>query len=237
MRFLLPLFLLAIPAEAQPTEGPAARLVEAHRLTALGETSRDPVLLFAAARLMQGLQLTETPLSPADPTASADAPTDGSADPTPDPADTASGDSTAARPASTATVPDPAKAPPLPGQLASQALFEAARALAPEDSALREAITLAATEIPPPPALLHVALQSQEGSQSFALPLPGGSPVQIGLLRLKGALTYSLTAPDGTVLCQDASTSAASLCTVTLPESQTLTLTTTGTAEWLLAQP
>ncbi|NBZ89121.1 hypothetical protein [Stagnihabitans tardus] len=222
MRFLLPLFLLAVPVEAQPTEGPAARLMEAHRLAALGETARDPVLLFAAARLMQGLQLTETPLSPADPTTSAEPSTEGSAEPTPDPA---------------ATVPDPAKAPPLPGQLSAPALFDAARALAPEDSALREAITLAASEIPPPPALLQVSLHSQEGSQSFALPLPGGSPVQIGLLRLKGALSYSLSAPDGMVLCQDASTSAASLCTVTLPESQTLTLTTTGTADWLLAQP
>lgn len=219
MRFLLPLILAVAPALAETPEGPAARLIEAHRLASLGEVARDPVLLFAAARLMQGLQLTETRLEAA---TSATPPTDGSTDPSPDPA---------------ARVPDTTKAPPLPGQLSAAALFDAARALAPEDSALREAITLAAAEIPPPPALLHISPQSQEGSESFALPLPGGSPVQIGLLRLKGALSYSLTAPNGTVLCQDASTSAASLCTVTLPESQTLTLTTEGTADWLLAQP
>ncbi len=230
MRFVLALCLLATPALA---EGPASRLVTAHRLAELGQADRDPVLLMAAARLMQGLQLAEGRLTAVEPPPPKKAakpadPKAGAKTPTPSPADLQA----------SATVPDPATATPLPGSLDPAALYETARQLAPEDSALREAIADAASEIPPPPALLTVSAMHQEkGAQSFALALPGGDPVQIGLLRLSGAPAFTLAAPDGTVLCEDASTSPGVLCTVTLPESQTLTLTLTGPGDWLLATP
>lgn len=230
MRWIIaPVFAVfaALPGQAEVSEGPAARLVEAHRLAALGERLRDPVLVFAAARLMQGLALVETRVQPAkggpaDYPDSADRPAQGSADPT-------SG--------AAARVPDPSKMAPLPGQLNQALLFQSARQMAPEGSPLREAIALAAAEVSPAPAALQVAAQDQNGAQDYALTLPGGDPVQIGLLRLEGSLSFTLTDPEGKVLCQDASTSAASLCTVTLPETQILTLSTQGKARWLLATP
>lgn len=198
------------PAPETPApEGPAARWVAAHRLVDLGTRARDPVLVFAAARLIQGLHLAETQRQP----------TDVNPELPPNP---------------TAKVPDPAAQAPLPGALDAAALFETARQMAPEGSALREAIALAAAEVPAAPAFLQVSAQT--GAQSLTLTLAGGDPVQIGLIRL-GALTYRLVAPDGTVLCEDASGARASLCTVTLPESQVLTLTTTGSADWVLATP
>jgi len=201
------------PAETPAPEGPAARWVAAHRLVDLGTRARDPVLVFAAARLIQGLQLAETQRQPTD--VNPELPPELAPNPT-------------------AKVPDPAAQAPLPGALDAAALFETARQMAPEGSALREAIALAAAEVPAAPAFLQVSAQT--GAQSLTLTLAGGEPVQIGLIRL-GALTYRLVAPDGTVLCEDASAARASLCTVTLPESQVLTLTTTGSADWVLATP
>lgn len=222
MRCVIALLLLAAPALAETSEGAAARLIEAHRLAALGQEARDPVLVLAAARLMQGLQLTMTRLEPADPT-------DSAATPPPGPADLALG--------AAARVPDPTQAAPLPGALDVALLFETARQMAPPESALREAIALAASEIPAPPALLRLSRQSATGPQSHRLDLPGGDPVQIGVLRLSGDLSWQLSTEDGTILCQDGSTSAGSLCTVTLAEAQALTLSTTGSGDWLLARP
>lgn len=203
--------------EAPGTEAPA-RLIEAQRLATLGEATRDPVLVFAAARLMQGLAPRAG--GPADWTEGGQTPAPGSADLK-----------------TSATVPDPASAPPLAGTLDAAALFESARSMAPADSALREAITSAATEVPPPPVALALQAFSTKDKATLTLPLPGGAPVQIGFLTLAGQFAYTLTAPDGQVLCQDASATPGRLCTLTLPESQTLTLTTMGTADWLLLTP
>ena len=217
MRRLLPLAMIALTTSPALAEDPASRFVEAHRLAVLGAAAKDPVLVFAAARLMQSLALRAA--GPADWTATPSAP--------------------GARPADWqdgATVPDPATAA-LPGALDPGALFATARHMAPPDSALREAIATAATEIPAAPDSLAVGELSSTDAAQVTLALPGGAPVTIGLVTRDGQFAYRLTDSTGTTLCEDASTTAGRLCTLTLPESQTLTLQVTGTATWLLVTP
>ena len=218
MRRLLPLAMIALTTSPALAQDPAARFVEAHRLAVLGAAANDPVLVFAAARLMQSLALRAA--GPADWTASPSTPGTG-------PADWQDG----------ATVPDPATATPLPGALNPGALFDTARNMAPPDSALRDAIAMAATEIPAAPDSLAVGELSSTDAAQVTLALPGGAPVTIGLVTRDGQFAYRLTDSTGATLCEDASTTAGRLCTLTLPESQTLTLQVTGTATWLLVTP
>ena len=72
MRRLLPLAMIALTTSPALAEDPASRFVEAHRLAVLGAATKDPVLVFAAARLMQSLALRAA--GPADWTATPSAP-------------------------------------------------------------------------------------------------------------------------------------------------------------------
>lgn len=72
MRLILALMLAAPPALAQTALDPAtpakpgavALYLQAHALVALGQQAQDPLTVLAAARLLRGLTLTETPRTP-----------------------------------------------------------------------------------------------------------------------------------------------------------------------------
>lgn len=218
---LLAVALLALPARAdelpQPNiaplhgvEGAAARLIAAHGLYALGQSARDPVLVFAAARLMQGVTLREVSRTPALPMA----------EPKPEEkprkkkAKAPAPDAPLPEPAAT-TVPDPAQSAPLPGALDPHALMEEARALLPEGELLRDVIADAESEIPPPGPVADVTALSQSagGATTFALALSGDTYSEIGLLRLgAGHLTLRVTDAAGNTICQDGAAGPAVLC-------------------------
>ena len=225
---ILAIALLALPvgADGLPlpniaplhgAEGATARLIEAHRLYALGQSARDPVLIFAAARLMQGVTLREVSRTAATPMAEpkteektrkkkAKAPTPDV--PLPEPAAT--------------TVPDPAQTAPLPGALDPRALMEAARALLPEGELLRDVIGDAESETPPrgPVAEVTALSQSAGSATTFALALAGDTYSEIGLLRLgAGHLTLRVTDAAGNPVCQDAAAGPSVLCGLVPRES------------------
>lgn len=211
MRLPLILALLALPAfaETAPDPGPAtaspgtvARLIEAHRLYQLGQTAQDPLLVFAAARLMQRVTLREVVRIAAEPVPDAS--------PLPRPADK--------------VVPDPARAAPLPAALNPQSLMAEARAMTPDNDLLRDVIAQAETEVPPPGPVAEVtSLVQPAGEKStFSIPVAGGTYSEVGLLRLsgdgaddstaQGHLTLTVTDALGKPVCQDVSASASVLC-------------------------
>lgn len=223
--FAVPLLALALLAPALRAEdlpppniapihgrdGAVARLIEAQRLALLGQSVRDPVLLLAAARLMQGVTLREVTRARSDPVA--------------EPAEKSATKKTrqpAAEAAAIPVVPDPAQAAPLTGALDPAALMQAARALLPQGSLLRDAIADLAAEVPPPGPVAEVTslLQAPQGATTFALPLAGQSYAEIGLLRLgPGHLTLRVTDTAGHPVCQDASAGPSVLCGVVPRES------------------
>ncbi|MGV8986114.1 MAG: hypothetical protein ACOH2H_07520 [Cypionkella sp.] len=232
---LLALCLMALPAWAEDlpppatapniapihgVEGAVARLIEAHRLYALGQSARDPILVLAAARLMQSVTLREVVRYPASPVvvpkpaeagkkkkdkvAASDAPSDPAIDP-------------ASEPAAILTVPDPSQSAPLPGALDPHVMMEVARELLPKGELLRDVIADAEGETPPPgPVAQITALTlSAAGAITFAVPLAGDSYGEIGLLRLgEGHLTLRVTDAAGNPVCQDASAGYSALCGV-----------------------
>ncbi|MBI1172936.1 hypothetical protein GC209_16200 [bacterium] len=236
--------LAALPARAedpsQPniaalhgSEGAAARLIEAHRLHALGLAAQDPVLVLAAARLMQGVTLHEVARQPAAPVAEPKpaektrkkkqkaAASDSVADPAPDVGPPA-------------TVPDPMQSAPLPGALDPHAMMEEARAMLPEGELLRDVIADAEGEIPPPGPVAEVTALTQpaQAETTFTLALAGDTYSEIGLLRLgPGHLTLRVTDAAGFPVCQDASAGPAALCGVVPRESDhfLVTITNDGT--------
>lgn len=231
-RAIFALALVPLPAWAEDTpniaplhgqDGAVARLLEAHRLQALGKDMRDPVLLMAAARLMQGVTLrevTRTEAGPAEPKPDAkkkktkEAPT-----------------TSASAPVTATVVPDPARQAPLPGTLDAKALMEAARAMAPEGAILRDAIADAESETPPPGPVAEVTsmIQDAGGATTFALPLAGNSYAEIGLLRLgEGHLVLKVTDAAGNPVCLDASAGPTALCGVVPRESGGFLVTITN---------
>ncbi len=122
-RFAAPTFADVVPSDVIATQGAVARLIEAHRLYDLGTQAHDPVLVFAAARLMQGVTLREVTRNVANAVTISAAPADPKPeekpkkkkDKAPDPAkadpakaDPAKGDPSKADPSK----PDPPKADP-----------------------------------------------------------------------------------------------------------------------------
>lgn len=235
--------LLALPARADDlpppnlaplrgAEGAAARLIEAHRLHAIGLSARDPVVVLAAARMMQGVTLREVTRTSARPvTEPEEKPRKKKAKAaTPDlpPADLPPAD-----PLPT-TVPDPAQSAPLPGALDVHAMMEEARDLVPEGELLRDVIADAESETPPPGPVAEVTslVQSPGGAVTFALALAGDSYSEIGLLRLgAGLLTLRVTDAAGNPVCQDASAGPSALCGIVPRESDhfLVTITNEGT--------
>ena len=223
--------VVALPAWGQDTQpnlsplhgqdGSVARLIEAHRLADLGATTRDPVLLLAAARLMQGVTLREVPRALAAPV---DQPTEKPAKKKgKEPAKNTAGPVPAIQ-----TVPDPAQQAPLTGLLDAAALMEQARALLPQGSLMRDAIADLAAELPPPGPVAQVTSLTQDpgGATTFALPLAGQSYAEIGLLRLgPGHLTLRVTDAAGHPVCQDASAGPAVLCGLVPRESDRFLVT------------
>lgn len=251
MRLPVLLTLLALPALADDlpppntsplhgTDGTVARLIEAHRLASLGQTAHDPVLLFAAARLMQGVTLREVTRQTAEPAAPPEAKPDKTKKPKKDAAVAPAPDV----PAIT-VVPDPAQSAPLPGSLNPQALMEAARAMLPSGDLMRDVIADAEGEIPPPGPVAEVTslTQTAGGNTTFSLPLAGQSYAEIGLLRLdpdlgQGHLTLKVTDAAGNLICQDTSASSFALCGIIPRESGAFLVTVTNdggeTAPYLL---
>lgn len=226
-RAIFALALLPLPAWAEDApniaplhgqDGAVARLLEAHRLQALGTDMRDPVLLMAAARLMQGVTLREVTRTEASPAA-----------PKPDPKKKKAKEADA--PVTATVVPDPARAAPLPGSLDPGALMEAARGFLPEGDILRDAIADAEGETPPPGPVAEVTslVQDAGGATTFALPLSGNSYGEIGLLRLgAGHLVLKVTDAAGNPVCEDASASRAALCGIVPRQSDRFLVTITN---------
>ena len=226
-RAIFALALLPLPAWAEDApnisplhgqEGAVARLLEAHRLQALGKDMRDPVLLMAAARLMQGVTLREVTRTEAGP-----------AEPKPDARKKKAKEADA--PVTATVVPDPAQEAPLPGTLDPKALMEEARAMLPEGDILRDAIADAEGETPPPGPVAEVTslVQDAGGGTTFALPLAGNSYAEIGLLRLgEGHLVLKVTDAAGNPVCEDASAGPAALCGVVPRESGGFLVTVTN---------
>lgn len=195
-------------APLQGQDGAVARLIEAHRLADLGTAMRDPVLVLAAARLMQGVTLREVPRKTAPAVA--------------EPAEKAAAKAgkKKAKDAPTAVtaiavVPDPAQQAPLPGALDAAALMEQARAMLPQGSLLRDAIAGLAAEVPPPGPVVQVTslVQAPGGATTFALALAGQSYAEIGLMRLgPGHLTLRVRDAAGHPVCLDASAGPSVLC-------------------------
>ena len=141
----LALLILALPAQADDlasnlarvhgSDGMVARLIEAHRLADLGQAAHDPVLLFAAAGLIQGVTLRQVARRLADPVA-APAP-EPKPDKTKKPQKTAPSKEPAADVPAITVVADPARSTALPGSLDPQALKEAARVMLPDGDILR----------------------------------------------------------------------------------------------------
>jgi hypothetical protein len=227
--------LLALPARADDppppnlaplrgAEGAAARLIEAHRLHAIGLSARDPVVVLAAARLMQGVTLREVTRTPATPVAEPEE------KPRKKKAKAATPDLPPADPLPT-TVPDPAQSAPLPGALDVHAMMEEARALVPEGELLRDVIVDAESETPPPGPVAEVTslVQSPGGATTFAVALAGDSYSEIGLLRLgAGLLTLGVTDAAGNPVCQDASAGPSALCGIVPRESDHFLVTITN---------
>jgi hypothetical protein len=218
---------IALPAWGQDTppnlsplhgqDGSVARLIEAHRLADLGTSARDPVLLLAAARLMQGVTLREVPrerTTPVEQPAEKPAKKKGKEPPK--------------AVAGIPVVPDPAQQAPLAGLLDAPALMEQARALLPQGSLMRDAVADLAAETPPPGPVAQVTslVQGPNGETTFALPLAGQSYAEIGLLRLgPGHLTLRVTDAAGHPVCQDASAGPAVLCGLVPRESDRFLVT------------
>ena len=215
-------------AALQGSDGTVARLIEAHRLASLGQSARDPVLLFAAARLMQGITLREVTRQ------TVDAAVVPATEPKPDTAKKPKKDAaTVVTPdvAAIAVVPDPARSAPLPGNLAPLALMEAARIMLPEGDILRDAIADAETETPPPGPVAQVTSLSQDagGNTTFSLPLAGQSYGEIGLLRLgAGHLAFKVTDAAGNPVCEDTSAGPSALCGIVPRESGAFLVTITN---------
>jgi hypothetical protein len=256
MRLPLFLALLALPAfaEGAPDLGPmigrpgsVARLIEAHRLYQLGQSAHDPVLVFAAARLMQEVTLREVTRTLAEPLPTPPEPEKkpkdkkdkSNVDPAKD------GEPLAAPAATAATVvPDPAQSAALPGALTPAAMMAEARNMVPDKDLLRDVIANAETETPPPGPVAQVTslIQSAGGNTTFSMPLAGGSYGEIGLLRLSpdltpdhasaGHLSMLVTDAAGNPVCVDASASASALCGIVPKETGTfrITVTNDGTA-------
>ncbi len=211
-------------------DGSVARLIEAHRLADLGQTARDPVLLIAAARLMQGVTLREVPRTVAAPV------TEPVSDPKPaeKPAKKkpkAASPDTTPDVAAIQVVPDPAQQAPLTGLLDPAALMEAARAMLPADSVLRDAVADLAAEIPPPGPVAQVTslVQQPGGGTTYALALAGQSYAEIGLLRMgAGHLTLRVTDATGHPVCQDASAGPSVLCGLVPRQSDHFLVTVTN---------
>ena len=257
MRLPMLLALFALPAFAEGTPnlspatgrpGAAARLIEAHRLYQLGQSAHDPLLVFAAARLMQGLTLRQVTRTSAEPLPQPAAP-----EPAPKPKDKKAKAAKDPDPQpepepqpepQPKVVPDPAQAAPLPGALDPTAMMAEARALVPDKDLLAEVIADAEAEFPPPGQVVLVSplVQSAGGNTTFALPLAGGSYGEIGLLRLSadltpdlsttGHLTLTVSDATGNPVCVDASASASALCGIVPAQSGTfrITVTNDGTA-------
>ena len=248
MRLPLVLALLALPAAAQENppnvspeqgaDGSVARLIEAHRLADLGLEMRDAVLVFAAARLMQGVTLrevTRTQASPIEVTVARGPKPDEKKKKKDKMADAAK---PVVQPAAQTValdapvvVPDPAQSAPLPGALAVHDLMETARTLLPEGDLLRDVIANAETEVPPPGPVAEVTslLQAPGGETTFALPLAGQSYAEIGLLRLgAGHLTLRVTDAAGNPVCRDTSAGPSALCGVVPRESDHFLITITN---------
>lgn len=245
MRLPLLLALFALPAfaegpanlspvTAQP--GAASRLIEAHRLFQLGKAAHDPLLVLAAARLMQGVTLREVtrrladPLPrPAEPDPKPEDKKDKPLqDPPPDPLP----------PPEPKVVPDPAQAAPLPGSLSPAALLAAARAMVPDKDPLGDVIADAEAQSPPPgqSVLVTSLIQSAAGNTTFLVPFAGESYGEIGLLRLSpdfpviaaGHLTLTVTDAAGNLACMDASASASALCGIVPRETGNFRVTITN---------
>lgn len=205
--------LAPLPQSAPATEGATARLIEAHRLQAMGLALKDPVLLLAAARLMASVTLREVTRATAEPVAEPKPPEK--------PADKSKKKKAKADPApvppaeAPQVVPDPATAAPLPGTLAIPALLDQARDLAPEGDILRDVIADARSDLAPPAPVAEVTAlrQAPNGATTFALPMAGQSYGEIGLLRLFGGpVTLKVTDAAGNPVCQDQSAGPSALC-------------------------
>ncbi len=248
MRLTLCLVLFALPAFAETTPnvspatgrpGTVARLIEAHQLYLLGQSAHDPLLIFAAARLMQGITLRDVARTVAGPLPKATRP-----DPVKNPKDKtkAAKDPLPGQPsdpkplAGPEVVPDPAQAAPLPGALNPGAMMAEAGAMVPDKDLLGDLIAEAQTETPPPGpvAMVTSLIQSAGGNTTFSLPLAGKSYGEIGLLRLSadlstaGHLTLTVSDQAGNPVCVDASASASALCGIVPKETGSFRVTVTN---------
>lgn len=262
MRLLpLCLALLALPAFAEgppnlspPNLSPAtgrpgtvARLIEAHRLYHLGQSAHDPLLILAAARLMQGVTLREVTRTIAEPLPKDQDP-DKTAKAKTDAAQARSPGDVPSPPPDARVVPDPAQSAPLPGALDPKAMMAEARDMLTPKDLLGDVIARAEAETPPPGpvAMVTSLVQGPAGTTTFGVPLAGDSYGEIGLLQLSansteaavsdpatvGHLTLTVTDAAGNLVCRDASATSTALCGIVPKETGTfrVTITNDGTA-------
>lgn len=114
-------------------------------------------------------------------------------------------------------------------------MFTAARALAQEDDLATDLIARTEAEVTRTPTL--TLIRSSRGiagnaAQVYTLPFFAAALAEVGLLGDgKSNLDLAISTPEGTPICLDTGPSDRALCTFTLPENATVSITITNRSE------